>query len=100
VDEFLTEAVDSMKRHPSNKGAQTLSTTIIMGGSDGIARNLAQRFVLRGQPVVITSRDEVWAKEVAADIGGDIRDLTVDMAAPGTNDSETRCPIGSRDTHQ
>jgi NAD(P)-dependent dehydrogenase (short-subunit alcohol dehydrogenase family) len=59
-----------------------LSATIIVGGSNGIGKHLAQRYADRGQTVVITSRDEVRAKEVAAEIGGDTTGLTVDLAAP------------------
>jgi NAD(P)-dependent dehydrogenase (short-subunit alcohol dehydrogenase family) len=59
-----------------------LRTTIIVGGSNGIGRHLAQRSARGGHRVVITSRDKLRAKEVAADIGGNTTGLTVDLAAP------------------
>ena len=68
------------KQH-SYKGVVGLSTTIIVGGGIGIGRHLSQRYVDRGWTVVVTSRDEVRAKEVATDIGGDTTGLTVDLDA-------------------
>jgi NAD(P)-dependent dehydrogenase (short-subunit alcohol dehydrogenase family) len=59
-----------------------LRTTIIVGGSNGIGRHLAQRSARRGHMVFITSRDKLRAKEAAADIGGNTTALTVDLAAP------------------
>jgi NAD(P)-dependent dehydrogenase (short-subunit alcohol dehydrogenase family) len=61
-----------------------VSTSIIVGGSNGIGRHLAQRHADRGDKVFITSRDEARAKEVASEIGGSAIGLGMDLARPET----------------
>lgn len=61
-----------------------MSTSIVVGGGSGIGRHIAQRHADRGDTVVVTSRDEGKAKQVAADIGGDTSGLAIDLGNPET----------------
>ncbi|MET7747507.1 SDR family oxidoreductase [Micromonospora sp. NPDC005367] len=61
-----------------------MSTSIIVGGSNGLGRVIAQHFADRGDTVIITSRDKARAEAVAAEIGGDTRGLGADLSQPGS----------------
>ncbi|RKF22062.1 SDR family NAD(P)-dependent oxidoreductase [Micromonospora globbae] len=61
-----------------------MSTSIIVGGSNGLGRVIAQHFADRGDTVVVTSRDKARAEAVAAEIGGATRGLGVDLSQPDT----------------
>ncbi|WP_399137851.1 SDR family oxidoreductase [Streptomyces sp. NBUA17] len=61
-----------------------MSTSIVVGGSNGLGRLIAQRHADRGHTVVVTSRNEVRAKQVAAEIGSATSGLAVDLARPET----------------
>jgi NAD(P)-dependent dehydrogenase (short-subunit alcohol dehydrogenase family) len=58
------------------------ATTLIVGGTRGLGRQLAQRFAQRGQNVVITGRDLDSATSVAGEIGGSTRAAGVDLTDP------------------
>jgi NAD(P)-dependent dehydrogenase (short-subunit alcohol dehydrogenase family) len=55
---------------------------VIVGGTSGIGRQLAQMLAARGDEVVITGRDEAKTKAVAAQIGGRTRGLALDLVVP------------------
>jgi NAD(P)-dependent dehydrogenase (short-subunit alcohol dehydrogenase family) len=55
---------------------------IIVGGTSGIGRAVAERLAARGESVVITGRDAERASAVAAEIGGSVRGLALDLAEP------------------
>jgi len=57
-------------------------SAVIVGGTSGIGRMLAQMLAKRGDEVVITGRDQARAQAVAAEIGGKTRGLAVDIAHP------------------
>jgi NAD(P)-dependent dehydrogenase (short-subunit alcohol dehydrogenase family) len=59
-----------------------MSTSVVVGGSSGIGRFIAQQYADRGDRVVITSRDAIRAKQVASEIGGDVIGVGLDLAAP------------------
>lgn len=59
-----------------------MKSVVIIGGSSGIGRCIAQRFADRGDRVVITSRSKSRAEEAAAEIGGTVRGLAIDLARP------------------
>ncbi|MFK0252813.1 SDR family oxidoreductase [Streptomyces sp. NPDC090445] len=61
-----------------------MTTSIIIGGSGGLGRVIAQRFVDRGDTVVITSRDAARAEAAAAEIGPTAQGLALDLAQPET----------------
>ena len=57
---------------------------VVVGGSHGIGRLLAERAAGRGETVLITSRDKGRAQGVAAGIGGATTGIALDLAAPTT----------------
>jgi 3-hydroxybutyrate dehydrogenase len=59
-------------------------TALVTGGASGIGRACAVRLAAAGATVLVVDRDEVGAKEVAAEIGG--RPLVVDLADPAAVD--------------
>lgn len=52
---------------------------VVIGGTAGLGRDLAQHYADRGNRVVITGRDRERAAKVAAEIGGDTRGIGVDL---------------------
>lgn len=56
---------------------------VIVGGTSGLGRRMAEEFAGRGHSVVITGRSAERAESVAAEIGGDVRGLALDLAKPG-----------------
>ena len=61
-----------------------MATSVIIGGSGGLGRVIAQRSADRGDHVVITSRNQTRAGEIAAQIGGHTRGLAIDLSRPET----------------
>ena len=57
-------------------------SAVIVGGTSGLGRQVAQVLAARGDDVVITGRDKVKAEAVAAQIGGRMRGLALDLAVP------------------
>ncbi|OGB04609.1 MAG: short-chain dehydrogenase [Burkholderiales bacterium RIFCSPHIGHO2_12_FULL_61_11] len=57
---------------------------IIVGGTSGIGRQLAQTLADHGESVVITGRDRDRAQLIAAEIGGKTTGIAVDLAQPKT----------------
>lgn len=62
----------------------TAETAVIVGGTRGLGRRLAERFAHEGRPVVLTGRDRDTAAAVAAEIGGGCTGLGIDLCEPGT----------------
>lgn len=56
--------------------------TVIIGGTQGLGRRLAERFAKRGRPVLITGRDETRTEKVAREIGGETTGAALDLTAP------------------
>lgn len=59
-------------------------TAVILGGTSGIGRALAERLAGEGMSVVISGRDAARAQAVAAEIGPSVSGIAVDLAAPAT----------------
>ncbi len=59
-----------------------LGSTVIVGGTSGLGREVAQILAARGEEVVITGRDKAKTESVAAQIGGRTRGLALDLSAP------------------
>jgi NAD(P)-dependent dehydrogenase (short-subunit alcohol dehydrogenase family) len=55
---------------------------VVIGGTSGIGRHVAENFAKRGNEVVLTGRTETRAKKVADEIGGHTRGIGVDLAVP------------------
>lgn len=56
--------------------------TLIIGGTRGLGRHLAERCAQRGDAVVISGRDAAAAESIAEEIGGSTSAVGVDLTAP------------------
>jgi len=59
-------------------------SVVIVGGTRGLGRELAQFYADQGREVVVTGRDPAAAEECAAEIGGSVRGIGFDLAEPHT----------------
>lgn len=59
-------------------------TVLVVGGTGGIGREVAQHYAEGGQSVVITGRDLDRTTAIARDIGDGVRPLAFDLAEPET----------------
>ena len=57
---------------------------VVIGGTTGIGRELAEEYARRGSAVVLWGRDAARAEKVAAEIGPSARGIGVDLAEPET----------------
>ena len=57
-------------------------SVVVVGGTRGLGRELAQFYAGQGRDVVITGRDAAAAAACAAEIGGSTRGLGLDLAEP------------------
>jgi NAD(P)-dependent dehydrogenase (short-subunit alcohol dehydrogenase family) len=57
-------------------------TVVVVGGTQGLGRELAQSYADEGRDVVVTGRDQAKADAAAAEIGGGTRGLGFDLAEP------------------
>ena len=57
---------------------------VIVGGTQGLGRELAQSYADSGRDVVLTGRDQVRAEAVATEIGGRTRGVGLDLVEPHT----------------
>ena len=55
---------------------------VIIGGTSGIGRTLAESYAGRGRTVVVAGRDAARAEKVAGEIGGATTGIAVDLAQP------------------
>ena len=55
---------------------------VVIGGSSGLGRAVAQHYADAGREVVVTSRDRQKGEAVAAEIGGSTRCVVLDLAQP------------------
>lgn len=71
-----------------------MSTILIIGGTGGLGRFIAQRAVDRGDDVVIAGRDAHRAASVAKELGDTVLGLGVDLTRPRTiADSLAAVPV-------
>jgi NAD(P)-dependent dehydrogenase (short-subunit alcohol dehydrogenase family) len=61
-----------------------VSSSVIIGGSGGLGRAIAQVFADRGDSVIVTSRDQTRADKAAAEIGPTARGAGADLTRPET----------------
>ena len=57
-------------------------TVVVIGGTSGLGRELAQFYAGQGRDVVVTGRDQARSEVCAAEIGGSTRGLALDLADP------------------
>jgi NAD(P)-dependent dehydrogenase (short-subunit alcohol dehydrogenase family) len=58
------------------------NSVVVVGGTRGLGRELAQHYADRGRDVVVTGRDKAAAESCAAEIGGSTRAVAFDLAEP------------------
>jgi len=59
-------------------------SVVVIGGTRGLGRELAQFYADQGRDVVISGRDAAGAGSCAAEIGGSTRGIGLDLAEPDT----------------
>jgi NAD(P)-dependent dehydrogenase (short-subunit alcohol dehydrogenase family) len=59
-------------------------SVVVVGGTRGLGREVAQFYADRGRDVVVTGREQVGAEASAAEIGGSTRGVGLDLAEPHT----------------
>jgi NAD(P)-dependent dehydrogenase (short-subunit alcohol dehydrogenase family) len=57
---------------------------VVVGGTQGLGRELAQAYADEGREVVVTGRDQGRAEEAAKEVGGRTRGIGFDLAEPHT----------------
>jgi len=57
-------------------------SVVVVGGTQGMGREIAAVFAQRGRDVVLTGRDEARARAVAQEIGGGARGVGLDLSSP------------------
>lgn len=57
-------------------------TVVVVGGTQGLGRELAQSYADAGRDVVVTGRDPERAETAAKEIGGRARGIAFDLAEP------------------
>jgi NAD(P)-dependent dehydrogenase (short-subunit alcohol dehydrogenase family) len=61
-----------------------VGNVVIVGGTQGLGRELAQAYADEGREVIVTGRDQARAEAAAKEIGGTTRGLGFDLAEPHT----------------
>ena len=59
-------------------------SVIVVGGTQGLGRELAQSYADEGREVIVTGRDQSRADTAASEIGGSTRGIGFDLAQPHT----------------
>src|SRR6478735_5727376 len=57
-------------------------SVIVVGGTQGLGRELAQAYAGEGRDVIVTGRDQSRAEAAASEIGGSTRGIGFDLARP------------------
>jgi NAD(P)-dependent dehydrogenase (short-subunit alcohol dehydrogenase family) len=57
-------------------------SVVVVGGTRGLGREVAQFYAVQGREVIVTGRDAAATESCAAEIGGSTRGLAVDLAEP------------------
>jgi NAD(P)-dependent dehydrogenase (short-subunit alcohol dehydrogenase family) len=59
-------------------------TVVVVGGTQGLGRELAQSYAADGRDVVVTGRDQSRAEAAAGELGGSTRGASFDLEHPHT----------------
>ncbi len=57
-------------------------TVVVVGGTKGLGREVAQHYADEARPVVVTGREQAGADTCASEIGGSTRGINLDLADP------------------
>jgi len=57
-------------------------TVVVVGGTRGLGREVAQHYAASGRDVVVTGRDQAGAETCATEIGGSTREIARYLGAP------------------
>ena len=57
-------------------------TVVVVGGTRGLGREVAQHYAASGRDVVVTGRDPGGAETCATEIGGSTRGIALDLGEP------------------
>lgn len=57
-------------------------TVVVVGGTRGLGREVAEHYAASGRDVVVTGRDQAGAESCAAEIGGSTRGVALDLGEP------------------
>ena len=57
-------------------------SVVVVGGTQGLGRELAQSYADEGRDVIVTGRDQARAEVSASEIGGATRGIGFDLADP------------------
>lgn len=57
-------------------------SVVVVGGTQGLGRELAQSYADEGREVIVTGRDQSRADAAASEIGGNTRGIGFDLAEP------------------
>lgn len=60
----------------------TEGAVVVIGGTGGLGREIVAHYAKKDQEVVLTGRDRGRAEAVAAEFGGNVRGLALDLAEP------------------
>ena len=67
------------RRQPSEVAA---GSVVVVGGTQGLGREVAQSYADDGRDVIVTGRDQARAEAAAGEIGGSTRGLGFDLCDP------------------
>ena len=59
-----------------------MGSVVVIGGTAGLGREIAEHYVRQGRDVVLSGRDPARAAEVAKELGGGARGSAFDLARP------------------
>ena len=59
-------------------------SVVVVGGTQGLGRELAQSYADEGREVIVTGRDQARAEAAAEEVGGNTSGLGFDLAEPHT----------------
>src|SRR5665647_1866632 len=76
--------------------ANSQPCALVVGGTSGIGKAVAQALAARGQTVYITGRDLARTQAVADSIEGDVKAVALDLSEPATL-AEALKPLGTVD---
>ena len=59
-------------------------TVVVVGGTQGLGRDLARHYAEAGRRVVVTGRDAERAAAAASELGASVEGLAFDLSQPAT----------------